>query len=268
MAGREIFRKTSLDKMTTPEDLDELLQVNSVSNWLLLVAIIILLAGFVIWSFFGTISQDVDGFGIIKVQELPRDILADCPGQVDSVLCKTGDLVEENQKLMTVVILGEKSHTNVFSPFIGVITGLNVKEGDYVQTGSAVMELMRFSGSLASPPEVIFFIPGREAALLRKGMTVMLKTDRGGIPPEILKGTITFIADYPASKSAIQTYFTDVGRGNQLNMNEPYEARAALRPHDLKGVTDEKEILRSINGSFCRVVITVARKRPVDYILN
>jgi len=143
-----------------------------------------------------------------------------------------------------------------------------VKEGDYVQTGTAVMKVMRISGSPTGPPEVIFFIPGQDATRLRKGMTVRLETDKGGIPPEILKGNITFIAAYPASKTAIQTYFTDVDFESQLNMNDAYEARAVLEPFDLKGVADEKETFRSMNGSFCRVVITVARKRPVDYILN
>lgn len=252
MAGREIFRRTSLEKMTTPEDLDELLQVNSARTWLLLVAIAALLAGMVIWGFLGTISQDVTGFGIIKVQELPRDILTDCPGQVDSVFCETGDLVEQDQKLMKILMLEDKSQTMIFSPFKGEITSLNVKEGDFVPTGSPVLEMVRFTDSRISSPEVIFFVPGQEVAKLKKGMVVRLETDKGGIPPEGLKGTITFIADYPASKTAIQTYFPDEDNVSQLKKNDLYEVRASLMSFDHVGTADKKEILRSMNGSSCR----------------
>jgi len=268
MSGRQIFRKSSLEKMTTPEDLDELLQVNSARTWLLLAAMILLLAGLVIWGVMGTISQDMTGFGIIKAGELPRDILTSCPGQVDSVFGKTGDLVEQGQKLMKIVMLEEKLDTTIFSPFKGEITGLNVKEGDYVQTGSTVLEMQRISDHLVNPPEVIFFISGQEVAKLIKGMVIRLETDKGDIPPEALKGTITFIADYPASKTALQAYFPDEDKLSQLKKNDLYEVRASLRSFDNGGTTDEKEILRSMNGSFCRVVVTVARKSPVAYILN
>jgi len=59
-------------------------------------------------------------------------------------------------------------------------------------------------------------------------MNANLEIDKGGVPPEFLKGTITFIADYPASRSAIQKYFPDEGRSLQLNNNNYYEVRASL----------------------------------------
>jgi HlyD family secretion protein len=69
MFGRQIFKKSTLQKMTSPEDLDELLQVNSTRTWLLFSAISMVIAGMLLWGFFGSITQNVKGFGIIKTLE-------------------------------------------------------------------------------------------------------------------------------------------------------------------------------------------------------
>ena len=76
MIGRQIFRKTSLEKMMNQEDLDELLQVNSSRSWLVFAGISVVLAGMIAWGFLGSISQKVKGFGIIKTQDLPREVVA------------------------------------------------------------------------------------------------------------------------------------------------------------------------------------------------
>ncbi len=54
--SKNLFRKTSLDKVNAPEQLNEYIRVASPSVWLLLGAFIIFLFGFFIWSTFGTIE--------------------------------------------------------------------------------------------------------------------------------------------------------------------------------------------------------------------
>lgn len=53
----EIFRKTSLDKVKSPENLDDYIRVSNPGVWLLLVSIIILLAGAFVWGIFGRIDS-------------------------------------------------------------------------------------------------------------------------------------------------------------------------------------------------------------------
>jgi len=168
MFGREIFRKSTLEKMTAPEDLDELLQVNSARTWLLFSAVSMVIVGMLVWGFFGSITQKVKGFGIIKTYELPREVLSNRSGQVDSVFCKTGDLVIRNHRLMKIYLLEEKNYAEIISPFNGKITSLNVKEGTYVKTGSPVLEMMRNQDSSSIIPEVIFFIQEQEIAKLKQ----------------------------------------------------------------------------------------------------
>ena len=58
--NEELFRKKSLDKVKSPENLDDYIQVSNPGVWLLLVSVIVLLAGACIWGIFGHIDSTAD----------------------------------------------------------------------------------------------------------------------------------------------------------------------------------------------------------------
>ena len=58
--GEEIFRKKSLDKVNSPESLDDYIQVSNPGVWLLLISVIVLLAGACVWGIFGHIDSTVE----------------------------------------------------------------------------------------------------------------------------------------------------------------------------------------------------------------
>ena len=58
----DLFRQKNLDRVSSPEQLNDYIRVTKPSVWLVLVALIILLAGMLIWSIFGTVEvKDADG---------------------------------------------------------------------------------------------------------------------------------------------------------------------------------------------------------------
>jgi hypothetical protein len=54
--NNKIFRKKSIDKINSPEQLNEFITVSKPSIWLLLAAIILLLIGVCVWGVFGTLE--------------------------------------------------------------------------------------------------------------------------------------------------------------------------------------------------------------------
>ena len=57
-----IFREKSLERVSSPEQMDEYIRVTTPSVWVALIALAVLLAGFLIWSIFGTMEiHDEDG---------------------------------------------------------------------------------------------------------------------------------------------------------------------------------------------------------------
>ncbi len=58
----ELFRAKSMEKMTSPEELNDYIKVTTPSVWMVLVATVILLLGMLFWSIFGTINlENSDG---------------------------------------------------------------------------------------------------------------------------------------------------------------------------------------------------------------
>ena len=66
----ELFRKEAMEQLTSPEKLDDYIRVSTPSIWLLLGAILIFLAGILVWGTFGHLDVSVDGTAIIQNGEL------------------------------------------------------------------------------------------------------------------------------------------------------------------------------------------------------
>ncbi len=60
MEEKSIFRKKSLDRVTSPEQLDDYIKVTTPSVWLILIATIILIVGALFWAVFGRIELNTD----------------------------------------------------------------------------------------------------------------------------------------------------------------------------------------------------------------
>ena len=52
-----LYRKKSLEKIESPEQLDQYLHVTGPSVWIILSAVIVLLAGIIIWSFSSSVES-------------------------------------------------------------------------------------------------------------------------------------------------------------------------------------------------------------------
>ncbi|MCR4590145.1 MAG: hypothetical protein K5668_04940 [Lachnospiraceae bacterium] len=60
--NNSIFRQKSIDKVSSPEKLDDYIRVTTPSVWITLAAIVILLTGTIIWGTMGEITvQNNDG---------------------------------------------------------------------------------------------------------------------------------------------------------------------------------------------------------------
>jgi HlyD family secretion protein len=97
-----LFRKASLDRLSSPEQLDSLVKITNPAGWLVLLTLIILIMTAILWGVFGSIPTKVLG---------------------SSVLIKTGGVF------------------NVSVPSTGLITDIAVVVGDTVKTGQKVARI-------------------------------------------------------------------------------------------------------------------------------
>ena len=58
---QKLYRQKSMDRISSPEQLNDYLRVTSASVWVILAAVILLLAGLLIWSSTATIESYTEG---------------------------------------------------------------------------------------------------------------------------------------------------------------------------------------------------------------
>ena len=63
---QNLFRKKSVERISSPEQLNDYLRVTSPAVWMILVAVAVLLAGLLIWSSTAVIESYVEGSAEVK----------------------------------------------------------------------------------------------------------------------------------------------------------------------------------------------------------
>jgi len=64
----ELFRKSSLEKLSSPEQLDKAITVSTPVSWLALIGITVIIGAVVVWSILGSLPTIVSAQGISVVQ--------------------------------------------------------------------------------------------------------------------------------------------------------------------------------------------------------
>lgn len=93
MAG-EIFRKAALERLATPDRLDQPLNITSAAAWIVLVALLCLLVTFAFASVFIVVPVKISGEGIIISPTGIADVPIETGGRLVSLLVRPGQRVE------------------------------------------------------------------------------------------------------------------------------------------------------------------------------
>ncbi len=99
---KDLFTKAALEKLSSPEQLDVLMEVTKAKGWIALASTGFLIIIAILWSIFGAIPIRVDGKGILITGGSLIDVTAGTAGQIGSILVKPGDTVKEGQVIATV----------------------------------------------------------------------------------------------------------------------------------------------------------------------
>lgn len=70
MASNSVYREKSLDRISSPERLDDYIKVSNPSVWVIIFALFILIGGFLYWGFFGSLPTTVTGAGVAATESV------------------------------------------------------------------------------------------------------------------------------------------------------------------------------------------------------
>lgn len=97
-----LFRQVSLERLSSPEQLDQVLRVTNPRAWAGLLAIFLLLATAIVWGYTGTIVTTASGQGVIVRSGGVLNVVTRGDGVVVSIEVKVGERVAANQVVATV----------------------------------------------------------------------------------------------------------------------------------------------------------------------
>ena len=98
----QLFRQDVIDRLNSPERLDELLRITSPRGWIALLSLALVILTALAWGIYGTISTKVEGSGIFIDPEGVHPVISLGSGRLSSIRVKVGDIVEVGQLVATM----------------------------------------------------------------------------------------------------------------------------------------------------------------------
>ncbi|MEO0581445.1 MAG: NHLP bacteriocin system secretion protein [Bacteroidota bacterium] len=99
--ARQIFRKAALEKLSTPEKLDQLIKIISLKSWLVLFTIALALFTALGWSFTGRIKTKLQATGVLLGGEV-YNIVSNTNGQLINLKVGIGDTIKQGDVIAEV----------------------------------------------------------------------------------------------------------------------------------------------------------------------
>lgn len=98
----DIYRKSALEKLSSPEQLDRMIVITPLSFWLAMIGAGAVILVALIWSIVGRLPVTVNGNGIYINDAGVNVVYADTAGVIASVEVQPGDTIQQGQTVATV----------------------------------------------------------------------------------------------------------------------------------------------------------------------
>jgi hypothetical protein len=99
----DLFRKSALQRMLSPEQLDQLIQITKPRDWIALLGICGILIALIIWSIFGSITIDIQGQGILIKPGGYLIVESPIEGQITKIIQpQAGEIINNGQVVAEV----------------------------------------------------------------------------------------------------------------------------------------------------------------------
>jgi len=118
----QIFRKKSLDKLSSPEELDTLVQITTLRGWIALATVGFCLAVAVAWGIYGQVPYKINGRGILMTPKGLFTIEAAGAGRIDQLNVKIGQIIHKGEIVARITQSVEESEVGAAREEIRMLT--------------------------------------------------------------------------------------------------------------------------------------------------
>lgn len=206
----DLYRKSSLERISSPEQLDKVIKVTSPMSWLALAGITVIVVVTLVWSIVGTIPVTITSKGIISSLVGSNAVYTQDAGTVVSVRVRAGDELHLGDPVVTYKNSANEMVT-VYSDQVGTVAGLVVKKDDKLNPGSSLIRVTPVSGPNQM---VVCYVPLAQAKKLARGMQVKVSLD--SLDSQSYGSMIARVVNIDAYATSTEGMSSVLGTGNNL----------------------------------------------------
>lgn len=134
--NEQLFRKKSVDRVSSPEQLNEYIRVSNPGVWMVLAAIVILLVGVCVWGVFGHLDTTLPAVAISENGEMTLYVKeADIASVEEGMKVTVGDL----ECTVTAIAAQPVAVDGAFTDYALHVGGLQTGEWVYAVTVSGAL---------------------------------------------------------------------------------------------------------------------------------
>ena len=304
--NKQIFRQVALDRLSSPEQLDQLITVTSPKGWVALLTVGALIVAAIVWGIFGTIATKVTSSGMILETGSMMQVTPISDGQIAEIYVAPGSTVRPGQLLATLSqpsqmqelerlrsemalsqnqsdAAGRMARLNqlqqqmaqaaqVFAQTGGKVVEVKAVKGDFVRTGTPLFTIKTGDSTKL---EAVLFVPVEEGKKILTGLEVhvspsTIRSDEYGF----LVGRVTSVSEYPVTGERMLQVLGSKELAQKYSSaanNAPVEVRIQLTPAT---TTPSGYLWTSLAGppqrieagSACNGSVVVKRQRPIEMV--
>ncbi len=166
----QLFRKSSIERLSSPEQLDKSIVVTSPMSWTVLIGIALIIVCFVAWAICGTMPTTLEARGIVSNGIYTNSIYSDLSGSITEVLVNEGQTVEDGTILLKIEDANKQIH-EVMADTKCKITKVCVNTGETVNYTDELFGISPVSNSDAF---VVFYVGVEQIPSVSVGMDVVV----------------------------------------------------------------------------------------------
>jgi multidrug resistance efflux pump len=263
-----IFRQEALDRLSSPEQLDQLMKVADPKRWIALTAVGVLLLGALIWGFVGRVESTVQADCVIIPKSGTYDIVTTTEGTVRDVLVQRGDQIAAGEPVAVVETI-DGARQDIVAPVPGEVIERLATSGDFVEVGTPLVNFDREDDDLA----VLMYVSPSVSGELEPGMEANISPDTATREQYgFLEGQVEEIAPFPSTRAGMIALLNNDTLAEDLTSasgGTPVEVwvtpDAASTPTGFKwSNSDGPEKLRA--GTLCTAEVKLTERRPLELL--
>jgi len=293
-----IFRKSSLERISSPEQLNEYIKITNPSVWGVVFGCMAILIALAFWSVFGSIPESIQSRGVIFPENGVTKVISQASGRATDVRVKTGDFVQSGQIIavvpqdmilnqikelkaqknvnadMIAALMSEYERTSIIvAPVSGIVLDA-IGSQEMVSANQAIANIVK-SEKYSNDKQVICYIPTGTAKKLREGMEVQVSPDFASREEYgYMYGRIASIGSYSITEANI---LSTLGSSQYAVGIVPQDSSVEVRinltldpnsAEKIKWSNEKGESIRLDIGTKCNMLIIVNNMPPYKLVFN